>query len=346
MKSKLTPKENYLRLTRGECPDWIPLYTMGFPGYKGESATRVVGPSLLDETHLSAAPAGEYYDCWGVKYIANASTNFACIPEPGHFILDDITKWRDIIKAPKVPDQIDWEKLAKEDFKKANIDRSQSAVMATIGLMPFQQFIAFMGFTEGFLALYEEPEECKALLNFMADIYMPIVEATVDYYDPDIVYLLDDTASAMNPFISPEMYREILKPVYLRLTKPARDRGIPIQFHNCGRCEDFIDDMLDLGVKVLDPAQPMNDLLGIKKKYAGKLALAGAFQWTPPSDWPDTKEEVVRQMVRDCIDKYAPGGGYAFCGMVLSSYGNEVADRANGWMTDESYEYGRDYYLK
>ena len=37
MKSKLTPKENYLRLTRGECPDWIPLYTMGFPGYKGRA---------------------------------------------------------------------------------------------------------------------------------------------------------------------------------------------------------------------------------------------------------------------------------------------------------------------
>ncbi len=346
MKSKLTPKENYLRLARGECPDWIPLYTMGFPGYKGESATRIVGPTLLDETHLSSAPEGIYYDCWGVKYMANASTNFACIPAPNSFLLKDITKWRDVIKAPQVPEHIDWERLAKEDYKKADIDRSQSAVMATIGLMPFQQLIAFMGFTEAFMALYEEPEECKALLNFMADVYMPIAQATVDYYDPDIVYLLDDSASALNPFISVEMYREFLKPIYLRLTKPARDRGIPIQFHNCGRCEDYIDDMLDLGVRILDPAQPINDLTGIKKKYAGKLSLAGGFIWNPPSDWPDTSEETVRQMVRDCIDKYAPGGGYAFCGMVLAGYGDEASARANSWMTDESYVYGRDYYLK
>lgn len=346
MKSKLTPKENYLRMVRGECPDWLPLYTMGFPGYRGESGVRIVGPSLLDETHLSAAPEGVYYDCWGVRYIANTATNFACIPEPNHFLIEDITKWRDQIKDPVVPEHIDWERLAKEDFVKADIDRSQSAVMCTIGLMPFQQLIAFMGFTDAFLALYEEPEECKALLHHMTDVYMPIVEASVEHYKPDLLYLLDDTASAHNPFISPEMYREILMPVYRRLAKPALDRGIPLQFHNCGRCEDFIDDMLELGVRVLDPAQPVNDLLGIKEKYKGRLALAGGFQWYPPADWPNTDEEVVRQMVRDCIDCYAPGGGYAFCGMVLAGYGDEASARANQWMTDESYVYGRDYYLK
>ena len=47
-------------------------------------------------------------------------TGYASIPEPGNFILDDITKWRDVIKAPEVPD-VDWEAMAKADFEKANI---------------------------------------------------------------------------------------------------------------------------------------------------------------------------------------------------------------------------------
>ncbi len=340
-KSKLTPRENYLRLAQGEIPDYIPNYTMGFPGYR-ETACRIVGPSLFDETHIMPAPTGRY-DIWGVKYIANKETNFACIPEPNRFILDDITKWRDVIRRPELPEGIDWEKLAAEDYKRADYDRRESATMAIIGLMPFQQLIAFMGFNNGLIAFFEEPECVKELLHFMADVYMPIIQATVEYYQPDIVYLLDDTATNSNPFISPHMYREILKPVYLRLTKPAVERGIPIQFHNCGRCEDFIDDMLDVGTKIWDPAQPVNELGKIKEKYGREIALAGCYQWAPRSSFT---EEEVRQTVRDCIDRYGTNGGFAFSGGILSRFGDKTFEAANRWITEEAYEYGRDYYLK
>lgn len=344
-KSKLSPKDNYLRLAKGEIPEYVPIYTMGFPGYNDETACKIIGPSLFDETHLTPAPTGRY-DIWGVKYIANQETNFACIPEPNHFILEDITKWHEVIKKPDMPEHIDWEKLAKQDCERAGLDRAKSAAMATIGLMPFQQVIAFMGFNNGLMAICEEPQCFEELLNFMTDLYMPIVQATVDYYDPDILYLLDDTATAFSPFISPEMYRNILKPVYTRLTKPAVDRGIPIQFHNCGRCEDFIDDMLDFGVSIWDPAQTMNDLDGIKKKYGRRFAIAGGYNWVPPKSWPAVSEEEIRQTVRDCIDRFAPGGGFAFFGAALGTYGDTTIPKVNAWISEEAYTYGRDYYIK
>lgn len=341
MRSKLSPKENYLRLTTGELPEYIPIYSMGFPGYL-ESPARVVGPSLFDETHLSPAPEGRR-DIWGVNYIANAETNFACIPEPNNFLLRDVTKWRDVIKFPKPPEHIDWERLARDDYKNADIDRSQSAVMATIGLMPFQQLIAFMGFSEGLLACAEEPEEVEALLHAMTDLYIPIVEATVEFYKPDIIYLLDDTAANHTPFVSPAFFKKILKPVYARLTAPAVNRGIPVQFHNCGKCGDFIEDMMDIGTKIWDPAQLSNDISAIKAKFGRKIALAGCYSWTPSDG--DT-EESVRQGVRDCIDAYAPGGGFAFFGSLMARYGDDSLDEANRWIREEAYSYGRDYYLK
>ncbi|SHI00268.1 Uroporphyrinogen-III decarboxylase [Sporobacter termitidis DSM 10068] len=343
-KSKLSPKENYLRLTRGELPEYVPIYTMGFPGYNDEVACKIVGPSLFDETHITPAPTGRY-DIWGVKYIANQETNFACIPEPNNFILDDITKWHEVIKKPELPD-VDWEKLAKADCERVGLDRAKSAAMGVIGLMPFQQIIAFMGFSNGLMAIYEEPEIFAELLNFMVDVYMPIVQATVDHYDVDLLYLLDDTATAFSPFISPELYRSILKPVYMRLAKPAMDRGIPLQFHNCGRCEDFLDDMLDFGVKIWDPAQTMNDLDGVKKKYGRKIAIAGGYNWVPPASWPDVDEEEIRQTVRDCIDKYAPDGGFAYFAMALGKYDDTTISKVNAWMSEEAYMYGRDYYIK
>ncbi|MDR0904627.1 MAG: hypothetical protein LBN00_00395 [Oscillospiraceae bacterium] len=341
MKSKLTPKENFLRLTTGELPEYIPVYSMGFPGYK-ESPCRIMGPSLFDETHLSPSPTGRT-DIWGVKYIANAETNFACIPEPNNFLLTDVTKWRDVIKFPKLPGSVDWEKLAAEDYKNADIDRSQSAAMATIGLMPFQQFIAFMGFSEGLLACAEEPEEVEELLHKMADLYVPIVEATVEYYTPDLLYLLDDTAANHTPFISPSFFKDVLKPVYARLTKPALERGIPIQFHNCGKCGPFVEDMMEIGTKIWDPAQLSNDLLAIKAKHGRNIALAGCYTWVPGEN--DT-EESVRQGVRDCIDTYGKDGGFSFFGSLMARYGDTSLDEANHWIADEAYNYGRDYYLK
>lgn len=344
-KSKLSPGENYLRLTRGEMPEHVPMFTMSFPTFNGEIPCKIMGPSLLDETHITPAPQGRR-DVWGVNYIANQETNFACIPEPNNFILDDITKWHDVIKKPQIPDHIDWERLAKADMERVGLDRRESAAMGVIGLMPFQQVIAFMGFENGLMAFFEEPESVKELLNYMADVYVPIVQATVDYYKPDIMYLLDDTATNANPFLSPAMFREFLKPVYARLTKPCTERGIPVQFHNCGRCEDFMDDLYDIGTRIWDPAQVSNNLLGIKKKFGGKLAIAGGFNWVPPSTWPEVSEEYVRSLVRDCIDTYAPGGAFAFFGAALGKYGDTTIDQVNKWISEESFYYGRDYYIK
>lgn len=344
IKSKLTPKDNFLRVLRGEIPESIPLQNMGFTGYNGEATYRIIGPSLFDETHLTPCPNGRV-DIWGVNYVTSESTGFGAIPEPGNFLLEDVTQWRKIIHAPDIPKDIDWEVLAKRDWEASGIDYNQSAAMAVVGLMPFQQFIAFMGFEEGLCAMFEEPEEVSALLHYMADVYEPIVEKTAEYYQADCVYFLDDTASKYNPFISKKMFDEILMPVYRRLTKPFREREIPIQFHNCGRCEDFIEDIVSLGVKVMDPMQTTNDLLAIKEKYGNKLVMAGCFDWTPPLTWPEVDEEEIRQGVRDMVDTFAPGGGYMARAGALGVPGDEVTAQVNQWLTEEVYWYTRDYYL-
>jgi hypothetical protein len=77
--------------------------------------------------------------------------------------------------------------------------------------------------------------------------------------------------------------------------------------HCCGRCEDFIEDWMSFGVSSWNPAQVMNDLAGIKKKYGNKMALIGCWDSSGPASWSGSSEDLVRQAVRDCIDRYAPG---------------------------------------
>ena len=337
-----TPKDDFMAFLRGEMPESVPYFSRGIP-LGGKENLRGIGPKLFEDT--SRSPQGGY-DIWGVKYVANEETGVSPLPEPNNFMFTNIADWRDYVKAPEVPEIEDWDAMAKEDYEKSGIDRNMVAVMVNGGYSPFQQLVAFMGFENALCAMFEDPYEVKALLNYMADFFVPIIEKTLDAYKPDLFYIADDTASQYNPFFSVEMYKDIFKPVYEKICKPANDRCIIIGFHNCGRCEDFLDDMLDFGVRFWEPAEPTNDLLAIKAKYGNKLSISGGWKCVNIPNWPNVTDEEIAQSVRDAIDKYAPGGGYAFCGGVLGAAGDDKPKRRQSLVRETAMEYGKDYYKK
>ena len=336
----LTPKENYLRVLNKEIPEYIPMYTFGkMPGDTEEPANALIEPALVIEHRL----AGGGKDVWGVEYVPTAETGNALLPKPNEFILDDITKWRDVIKAPDL-DNIDWEAMAAKQL--ANVDRSQTAVAFGLHVGYFQNLMAFMGFTDGLMALYEEPEECKALLEYLCDFYCKVAEKCIDYYKPDIYTMMDDTAAWANPFISLDMYKEFFVPVYDRQAKFGRDRGLPITFHNCGKCEIFLDEMVKFGVTCWDPAQTCNDLLGIKEKYGRDLVLTGCWDGKGRLLEDDVTDEEIREAVKKTIDTYAPDGGYVFLGNFLGAIDDQKVKHKNKVVKDFVKEYGMNYYNK
>lgn len=333
----LTEKENLLMALRGEVPEWVPRNMYPSPGHPPASSG--CGPSFLNARRT---PQGGF-DIWGVEFVTTADTGGMAIPKPGKFILDDITKWRDVIKAPDISD-IDWETMAKKDL--ARIDRSQTAVSAMVHVGYFQSLCNFMGFNEGLMAMIEEPEEVYELFEYMSSFWVQICSKIRDYYKPDIWGVTDDTATATNPFISPETYRKLVKPFHAREAAFGVEMGIPIDMHNCGRCEDFIDDWLDFGVTCWNPAQTMNDLAGIKKKYGNRLVLEGCWDSSGPAGWPGATEEVVKQAVRDTIDAYAPGGGFVFWASTYGAPDDEDFLNRKRWITEEYDAYGRTFYKK
>lgn len=341
--AKISPKDNWLKLSGGGRPEYVPFFSMVGEEYLGEAPTKRAGYPIFGD---SRDASGNGYDMWGVKYVATTETARASLPEPGNFLLKDITKWRDVIKRPKVEENIDWEAMAKKCIEGAGVDRTKSALTVGPGTQPFQQLMAFMGHTEGLIALYEEPEEVKALLNFIADFYEPYLVKLLDYYKPDYWSLVDDTCAELDPFFSVEMYRDIFKPIYIRFSKVARERGLPILFHNCGRCEDFVEDMVDFGVTYVEPCQESNDWLKVQEKFGDKLSIIGGYDWGRriPKTYPEFSEEELRQSVRDTIDKYSKNGGYAFFAWPISYLGDQTIDKVKLIIRDEAHFYGRKVY--
>jgi hypothetical protein len=336
----LTEKENLLMTLRGETPEWVPRFVI-FPIPGSTPANLVCFPSILNR-HL-VNHGGK--DIWGVTHVPTYETGGALIPEPNNFILKDVTKWRDVIKAPDL-DGIDWEATVKKDLDFCGIERSQTALALSLHNGYFQLLMEFMGFTNGLCAMYEEPDAVKELFAYLSDFYCTVLEKTIDYYNPDILMTADDTAAWRNPFISPEMFREFLIPLYDRQLKFARDRGLPITFHNCGKCECFMDDLYNIGVTMWDPAQTCNDLDGFKRKYGNKLVLAGGWDASGRLLDDDVSEEEIYESIRASIERLAPGGGYVWAAGFLGPIDSEACKRKNYIMDKAVNEIGRAFYKK
>ena len=338
----LTDKENYLMTLRGEVPEWVPASARQSEDGKKPMAM-MFGPPVISRQQSE----GGGRDIWGVNYIPTESTGNALIPDNSVFILpiEKLTDWRSVIKAPDVSG-VDWEKAIREQLEKAGVEREQTALELTLHFGYFQLLMSFMGFEDGLLAFYEEPEAVHELLEYLSEFYISVANKVIDIYKPDVLSLADDTAAWGAPFISTAMYREFILPHHAKYIKMGIERGILIGMHNCGKCEGLVDTFVEAGINSWNPAQTCNDIKAVKAKYGNKLVIAGA--WDPRGRLiePDVTEEELRQSVRDTMDAYAPGGGYCWGGGFLGAVGDTESARKNAILSDEAVKYGRAFYKR
>ena len=325
----MTERENFRLLLAGEMPEYIPSYNM--------MAWRFY--PTFDRERLN--PDGSGFDVFGVEYVSSPEADGGAMSKPGVYILDDITKWRDVVKTPDLSG-VDWEKVVKADVE--HRDPVNNPILLATHNGYFQALVKFMGFENGLCAMFEEPEEVEALFDYLGDYYMEVQRQYTKYGQLLGLNLTDDTATALNPFISMDMYRRLLKPVYKRHTDMALNDGLYITIHNCGRCEDQIEDWMDMGITGWDPAQTSNDLVGIKKKYGRKLCIIGGWDSSGPATWPGSSDELLMEALENTLNTLAPGGGFCFAAAVMGASFDEDQRRKMGIIREFYETKVKDYY--
>jgi len=331
-------REEFFRMLDGKTPSSdIPYYGMAImPGQKvyGEGPVMVM-PSTV--RFMALDDSGK--NAWGVPYKIDAyGTGF--MPAPGEFMLTDITKWKDIVKAPYNYD-LDWAAAAEKDWANLKWDKeTQVTSIFGAGGGYFLSMSGFMGFEGTMLAMYDEPDAFHELLDYLCDYDIYMLEHLLKYYpDVDVWGMGDDNATEINPFFSYEMFKEFYYPRYKRVADLLMENGKIISYHNCGRCEDFMDDFVDMGVRVWNCATEMNDLMAFKARTNNSVILEFA-----PRLAVGDPEEKVRAKVRAWIDEYAPGGAFVW---LVNSLTSNVEAGANlmDWISDEVATYGKGFYL-
>ena len=335
----MNQKENMLTAMRGGQPEYVPRYVYGADPNSAVPPVnmRFTPPILAREVGVKTK------DIWGVTYVPTYETGNASLPEPNNFILDDIRKWRDVIKAPSL-EGIDWKAMVKKHLDETPLDRSLTIVNLGLHFGYFELVMSFMGFTEGLLAMHEEPDEVMALMEYLCDFYIEVGENVIDLYQPDVISLTDDTAAWQRSFISPEMYRKFLVPNHDRWARLGRDRGLLISMHNCGKCDCVVDEFVGMGVNVWDPAQTSNDLDAIQAKYGNSLVIAGGWDGRGRLLEPDVTEEEIRASVQETMDKRAVGGGFIWAGGFMGPVGDPVTKRKNDQLGKAVEEIGGSFY--
>ena len=154
----------------------------------------------------------------------------------------------------------------------------------------------------------------EALLNKLVDLHVELygryLAAVGEYID--VIVVSDDLGGEHAPLISPEIYREMVKPAQKRLWQFIKSRTKAYLFmHTCGSVYRLIPDLIELGVDTLNPIQVAAkdmDTKRLKKEFGDRLAFWGGVdtQKVLPYGSPQDVEEEVKKRIADL----APGGGY------------------------------------
>ena len=191
------------------------------------------------------------------------------------------------------------------------------AVVSGISGVVYENCWYLRGLEQWFMDMLTQPEFCAVLLDrilrFWLDWFRLFLDEVGDLVD--VIMIGDDLAGQHGPLFRPDFYRRVVKPRHKQLVQYLRSRTqAKIWYHTCGACAEYIPDLLDNGIHILNPIQvSAKDMVPatLKAQFGDSLVFWGGAidaQHVLPSASPET----VRQHVCRNLEAWKPGGGYVF----------------------------------
>jgi len=208
----------------------------------------------------------------------------------------------------------------REEVKKLNSETDFAVVAGMSGAFAsgglFEEAWWLRGFEKFLADLMVRPEFANALLDKILDLHIRFYEEYLNVVGEfvQIVEWGDDYGMQTGPMMSPTLFRRYFKPRLKRffdLVKSKTDAKIFL--HSCGDVYPFIEDIIEVGVDILNPVQPLAkdmDHQRLKKQYGNRLCFHGGLdiQKLLPRGTPAEVVEGVKRVIADL----APGAGYIF----------------------------------
>lgn len=191
------------------------------------------------------------------------------------------------------------------------------AVVSGISGVVYETCWYMRGLENLFMDMLERPQIVEAIidrtLGFWLDWFRLFLDEVGDVVD--VITIGDDLAGQDGPLFPPRIYRSIVKPRQKRLVQYIKSRtSAKVWYHSCGSVLEYIPDLLDNGIDILNPVQISArgmDPERLKAKWGDRLVFWGG-GIDPQHVLPAASPEEVRQHVRRNVQAFKPGGSYVF----------------------------------
>jgi uroporphyrinogen decarboxylase len=220
--------------------------------------------------------------------------------------LEEIEKW----PMPS-PDQYDYSRIAEQCEKHGNFavytghPGIGDIINATGMLRTMEQVLVDL--------ITDDPAGMR-LIDRKNDILVEIVRRTIEAARGriDFLWMGEDLGTQRGPTMSLDLFRQQIRPRLQKFVDVARHFGIPVMIHSCGSSSWAFNDLVEMGVGVVDTLQPEATNMEpayLKKTYGDRLAFHGMISTAGPVAYGTVQDTIDN--VRQTLETMMPGGGYA-----------------------------------
>lgn len=211
---------------------------------------------------------------------------------------------------------VDWFDYShiKEDIEKFN-RLERYAIMYFAG-GAFESPWYMRGMERFLMDLVECPDIAEAISRRVTDFYMKRAMRVIEASDGmiDIVSSGGDIGTQRGMMLAPDLWRRHIKPYSTELIRTFKDMGFATYYHSCGGIIPVIEDLIEMGLDILDPIQPKAagmDAENLKSRFGERLVLHGGIDEQELLPYA-TCDEVSREVER-LMGILGDDGGYIVC---------------------------------
>jgi len=180
--------------------------------------------------------------------------------------------------------------------------------VAGIGWGLFERSWTIRGFENALLDSIASPDFYKELVDTIAAHQRAVLQKLLSL-PVDGIMFSDDWGDQRGVILGPERWRRFIKPRVAEFYEMVHGAGKYTLSHCCGSVTDIMEDIIDIGLDVLESVQPeAMDPYMLKERFGDRIAFWGGLgsQSTIPFGTPDE----IRAEVRRLRNVMGQGGGY------------------------------------
>lgn len=136
----------------------------------------------------------------------------------------------------------------------------------------FELIQCLIGYENLMVLLYSNPILIKELVSKITNYNIETLRK-LSNYNIQCISFEDDWRTQNDLMIDPKIWRKYFKPAYRELINEAKKRNLNVDFHSDGNILKIVDDLIEIGVDILNPQISAMDIKKLSSICRGKVCI-------------------------------------------------------------------------